>query len=467
MAKVVFLQQLAEEWLGVMYISAVLKANGHECDIFVEAFEKDDITEKARTASADIVAFSCLTSDYFWAIEKARTLKKGARVLTVLGGTHVTLNPEEAIRESAVDIICRGEGEYPLVELAEAVDSGKDYRRIENLWVKKNGEITKNAIRDLISDLDTLPFPDREIYGKYAFFRKRGKRPIHLSRGCPYSCSFCHNESKRAIYRDKGRYVRWRNLEGVLAEIEDIRKRSFIKVLHIIDDSFGMNETWLTEFLQRLSLQGEDQLVIQASLRADTVTESLCDVFREYGTSRLRLRFAVECGNEDFRRRILKKDISNAALVQAAVLFHRNKIRFVTYSILGLPGETLELALETLRLNMRLKPTYAICFIFQPFPGTPLADYALQEGFLTPESLQSLGTSAHAGFYHTTNPLKQKDIEKIENLHGVFSLVTRFPFLYPVIRPLVALQPLAPLFSFIYKAHLRLFVYKRHLRDKY
>ena len=203
-----------------------------------------------------------------------------------------------------------------------------------------------------------------------------------------------------------------------------------MKVLHIIDDSFGVNGDWLAEFLNRLSRLEGEKLVLQASMRADKVTEEISETFKAYGARFLRLRFAVECGNEDYRRQILKKNISNEALIQAAELFHRHKIRFVTYNILGLPGETLELALETLRLNMQLRPYYAICFIFQPFPGTPLADYALHEGFLTPQSLKTLGTTEHTGFYHTKNPLKQKDIERVENLHSIFSLVTRFP--YPI-----------------------------------
>jgi len=467
MAKVLFLQQHAEEWLGVMYISAVLKSYGHDCDICVEALEKDDIAEKALADSADIVCFSCLTSDYHWAIEKAKLLKTRSSVLTVYGGTHITLNPEEVIQDSAVDIICRGEGENAMADLAKAIDLQEDYSQIKNLWVKKSGEIKRNAIRDLISDLDNLPYPDRELYAKYLFFRKRGKRPVHLSRGCPYSCSFCHNESKREIYRGKGQYVRWRSQESVLAEIEDIRKNSFMKVLHIIDDSFGVDQNWLMEFLKKLSRMDGKKLVIQASLRADKVTKELCEVFRDYGTPYLRMRFAIECGNEDYRRQILKKNISNKALIQAAELFHLYKISFVTYNILGLPGETLGLALETLRLNMRLRPYYAICFIFQPFPGTPLADYALREGFLTPSSLRTMGTSEHAGFYHTKNPLKQKDIEKVENLHGVFSLVTKFPILYPLVKPAISLRQISSFLSLIYKAHLRLFVYKRRLKDKY
>jgi radical SAM superfamily enzyme YgiQ (UPF0313 family) len=333
--------------------------------------------------------------------------------------------------------------------------------------VKKEKEIRRNEIRDLICDLDSLPFPDRELYGKYAFFRKRGKRPIHLSRGCPYRCSFCHNESKKELFRGKGQYVRWRSQESVLAEIEDIRKKSFIKVLHITDDSFGVDQNWLAEFLRKLSLLDGEKLVIQASLRADKVTKELCEVFQDYNPSYLRLRFAVECGNEDYRRKILNKNISNQALIQAAELFRLYKIGFVTYSILGLPGETLELALETLRLNMKLRPYYAICFIYQPFPGTPLADYALREGFLTHQSLRTMGTSEHAGFYHTKNPLRQKDIEKVVNLHGIFSLVTKFPVLYPLVKPAVSLRWSSPLLSQIYNAHLRLFVFKRRLRDKY
>jgi len=467
MAKVVFLQQLAEEWLGIMYISSMLKSRGHQCDVLVESLESSNIANKVLSESADIIAFSCLTSDYHWALKKAEQIKKYSNALTVFGGTHVTLNPDEVMLNPNVDIVCLGEGEYPMLELADAVDKHEDYSQIENLWVNKNGTIVRNDLRNLIEKLDALPFPDRKLYSRYSFFKKRGIRPLHLGRGCPFSCSFCHNASKKALFRGKGKHVRWRSMESVLKEVKEIKEKSYVKVLHIIDDSFGINREWLKEFIQKLSFIPGERTAIHANMRADMVTKDLCEVFRDYGARHLRIRIAVETGDESYRREILKKEISNEILIRAAKLFQKYKIHFVTYNMIGLPGETLAQALDTLRLNVQLRPTIAFCFIYQPYPGTELADYALENGFLSSEMLKNLGNTEHQGFFHSKSILRQKDIEKIVNLHKIFFIVAKYPFLFPLAKPMASLRMFSPLLPLLYKIYVQKLLLQRKLKDKY
>ena len=467
MAKIVFLQQLAEEWLGVMYISSMLKSHGHQCQVYVEPLEKGDMAEAVLSDPPDIVAFSCLTSDFHWALGKASALKKRSEVLTVFGGTHITLNPDEAISHPDVDIICRGEGEYPMLELAEAIDQHEDPSQIGGLWVKKNGAIVKNEMRYLIEDLDSLPYPDRELYGKYPFFQRRGKRPLHLSRGCPYECSYCHNVSKKALFKGKGKYVRWRSKESILAEIDEIRRKNFVTVLHVTDDAFGINGEWLKDFLARLSNHEGERLIIHANLRADMVTEDLCQAFSDYGAHLFRLRIAVECGDETYRQEVLKKNVWNEDLFQAAHLFHKYNIDFLTYNMVGLPGETLEQAWETLRLNVQLRPSMAICFVYQPYPGTALCDYALEHGVLSHEMLQKMGTAEYQGFYHSSSVLNQEDIKKIENLQKVFGIVARHSSLLPMAELIVRNERFSPILTQLYRAYVRQTLLKRRLRDKY
>lgn len=467
MAKIVILQNLAEEWLGVMYISSMLKAHGHQCDIYVESLEEASIVRSALSDSPDIICFSCLMSDYNWALEKSAALKRHSNALIVFGGTHVTLNPNEVILNPNVDIICLGEGEYPMLELADAVDKDEDFSKIKNLWVKKKGKVVKNETRSLIEDLDSLPFPDRGLYAKYSFFQKRGKRPLHFGRGCPYSCSYCHNASKKALFNGKGKYVRWRSMESILKEVKEIKEKSFVKVLHFIDDSFGINREWLKEFIKKLSsLQGE-RIGLQANMRADMVTEDLCEIFNDYGVDCLRIRFAVECGDQNYRREILKKDISDDILIKAAKLFRKYKINFVTYNMIGLPGETIAQALATLRLNVKLRPLIAICFVYQPYPGTELADYALRNEYLSSEMLKKLGTSEFQGFFHSKSILRQKDVEKSENLHKIFSIVAKYPFLFPLATSMANLRMFSPLLQLIYKIYVRKLLFQRKLIDKY
>jgi anaerobic magnesium-protoporphyrin IX monomethyl ester cyclase len=467
MARVVILQRTTDEWLGVMYLSSMLKSRGHHCELFVEPMERRGFLDKVLAGSPDIVAFSCLTSDFVWAANTAAEVKRRSRALVVVGGTHVSLNPEESIAEPGVDIICRGEGEHPLAELAAAVDGGRDPRSIPNLWVKADGRVFRNEVRDLTDDLDSLPLPDRSLYLKYPHFRMVGKRPLHLGRGCPYDCTYCHNVRKKALYRGKGKLVRWRSMDSILAEVEDIRRAGFVKVLHFIDDGFGINRDWLKTFLGKLAGTGEPRLAVQANMRADMVTDDLCAGMAAYGADKLRLRIAVECADEDYRTRVLKKQLTNESLLRATETFRRHGIEFITYNMFGLPGETLDQALETLRLNLRLRPWFAISFIFQPYPGTDLARYALDNGYLSPERLKRLGTSGYEGFYHSRSILTQPDIRRSENVHHVFSLVVNHPFLFPLARWSVRFRILALPLQLARRISIFGFLARRMRRDAY
>ena len=467
MASIVFLQRDPIEWLGIMYLSSMLKKHGHRTAVVVESLEAKGCTDRALEEGADIFAFSPLVTDVQWAMKQVSSLKAHSDALVVLGGTHVTLNPEETLANPAVDVICRGEGEHPLLELADAVDSGLEWSTVPNLWVKRNGSIVRNDLRDLVEDLDSLPFPDRTLYSGYPALCKWGKRPLHIGRGCPYACSYCHNASKRELVAHKGRYVRWRSVDNVLAEVEELAQTSFFKVLHFVDDGFGINQEWLKAFLPELSTLLEDPPAIFANMRADMVTEELCAAFEKYGAGRMRLRIAVECGDEAYRQQVLHKTITDADLRRAATLFHKHGIGFATYNMVGMPGETLEQAVATLRLNVELRPAEAYCFIYQPFPGTQLARLALDSGAIDAAALAGAGAEGFRGYFESFSPLQQSNIVQLENVQRLFRLVVKAPVLFPLARRLVAVRWLAPLFRLLYRAHLRMTVRLRRRVDGY
>ena len=163
MAKIVFLQRLYYEYGGPMILSAVLKNSGHSVNLLIGENANYFLN---KIKDVDVLAFSTMTGMHQWAIKIASEIKKEKDILTVFGGPHPTYFPE-VIESSAVDVICLGEGEYPMLDIANAIDNREDLSHIQNLWVKKNGKIYKNAIRPLIENLDILPFPDRELYYKY------------------------------------------------------------------------------------------------------------------------------------------------------------------------------------------------------------------------------------------------------------------------------------------------------------
>ena len=173
MAKVLFLQDLWIEYYGVMQLSAVLKKHGHNVDIL---FDSQINTLKAiKKIKPDLIAYSLMSMQWDWAKSMSTFLKQnGIQSPQIIGGIHSTMTPDLTIKHEGIDIVCVGEGENAFLELCNAIDNKIDYSTIKNLWVKKENNINKNAIRPKLTsdELTKLPFPDRNLYTKYKYFQK-------------------------------------------------------------------------------------------------------------------------------------------------------------------------------------------------------------------------------------------------------------------------------------------------------
>ena len=211
-----------EEPLGIMYLSSFLKKHGHECYFLDLKFEKRFI-EEVQKISPDIIGYSITTGKHKFYQKLNLELKKKLHFFSLFGGPHATFFPE-FIYKQGVDAVCRGEGEFPFLELADSFEKGKDITKIKNIWVKVNGKVYKNEVRDLISDLDILPFSDRELLNKYAHYKKMHRRFILTGRGCPYNCTFCFNHSYKKLYKNKGKIIRKRSIGNVIEELKLIIK---------------------------------------------------------------------------------------------------------------------------------------------------------------------------------------------------------------------------------------------------
>jgi anaerobic magnesium-protoporphyrin IX monomethyl ester cyclase len=241
MARIAFIQNLAYEYLGTMYLSAVLKAAGHHADVFILEKTEDELVQQVLGYQPDIAAFSVTTGIHLWATEFAERLKSVRNVPTIFGGPHPTYFPE-LIHHPAVDMICRGEGEEAIVELADAIDRKEPFAEIKNLWVKCGDQIVKNDLRRLVSDLDALPHPDRSLYrDKYAYLNK-SVGTFMAGRGCPHRCSFCFNHAAQKMYAGLGRYLRLRKPEKVVEEIVETASTYKLRTIYVQDDTILLNK---------------------------------------------------------------------------------------------------------------------------------------------------------------------------------------------------------------------------------
>lgn len=432
MAKVAFIQYFWMEKLGLMHISSVLRKAGHQTRMVI--FNKKDIKKKFSSFKPDIVGFQCTTGMQKWVCNMAKFVKEeiDKDILVIVGGAHPTYFPE-MINEANIDIICRGEGEYPVLELANRVDNHRDFIDIENLWVKRNGRIYKNEMRPLIQDLDALPFTDKELYKEYNFIYSAPYAHIMTSRGCAYNCTFCYNHIFRSMQKNPFKYVRRRSIENIISELEEKKLKYNLKSIIFLDDNFNLvNKEWFFLFLDKYKQKIE--LPFFCQLRADSLDEEMA--FRLKKSGCYWIEMGLEAGNEKYRNEVLKKDLKDADVLNAGRLLHKYKIGFNTTNMVGLPNETLEDSIKGLKLNMRVKPGVAWYSIFQPYPKTELGEYCLREGLV-----DRLDRDMIKAQFHTSSPLKQRNIRELENLHKFAHIVVKLPVFLPIVKVLIKFPP--------------------------
>ncbi len=432
MAKIIFIQDLWHEFLGVMHLSSILKKNKHECDVLLG--KDKDILSELKKQNPDIIAFSTMSIQHEWALEMAKAIKNmNLKSLVLFGGPHVTFFPD-SIKNPYIDAICRGEGEHAFLELANAIDKKKPITKIKNIWVKKNGKIYRNPVRPLIKDLDELPFPDRDLYRKYPYFEKQQYTVFMATRGCPYNCSFCFNKSMATLYK-KQKYVRFRSVKNCIEEIKQTNEKTKIKTVIFTDSSFNLNKKWLLDFLKEYKKQ--IKIPFSFNIRPNLVDKDMVKAIAETKLC-ASVRFAIETGNEKLRNQLLRKGVTNKQIINASRLFKKYKIPVIIFAMYGLPRETLAQALETIKMIQMIKPYVVSNYIFMPFPGLEITEFALNQGIMNPRDIKKLGKSPYK--IHRSI-LKQAQIKETSNLHKFSVIAIRFPILLPIIKKLVKIRP--------------------------
>jgi radical SAM superfamily enzyme YgiQ (UPF0313 family) len=429
MASIVFVQRLWYEYPGTAILSSFLKKNGHTVRVIIGESSKEII---GKLSEGEVVAFSIMTGMHHWALKVANDIKGSLKSLTVFGGAHPTYFPD-IIQERGVDVICRGEGEHALLELADAVDSNSDITGIKNLWIKRDGVVYKNPLRPLIEDLDSLPFQDREIYyHDYPFLKNNSHKIFIAGRGCPFECTFCFNERLKDMYKNNGRFVRFRSPQDVIEEIKEVRDRYGIETVFFHDDIFVLNHKWLREFLNRY--REDVSIPFYCAARADTLREDTVKLLSQGGCKCI--SFAIESGNEEIRNEVLGKRITNQQIIESARLLKKYGIKLTTFNMLGIPGETIKDAFETVNLNIKIGTDYPRCSFLTPYPGTKIAEYAAQYGYM-----ESTINTIVASSQQSDSIIKMADRNRMINLHLFFQTAILFPIFLPFIKYLIKLPP--------------------------
>lgn len=408
--RVLFFHNGNEAWFGIGYLSSVLKAEKHETDLllyppldlyfnfpFLQKRMEAKLLEQAKAFNPDLIAFSSTTYAYKTVKKMATLLKKELNVPHIIGGIHATALPEHILQSSAFDMVCVGEGEGALLELATRMEKDQDISDIRNLWIKRNGEIIKNPIRDLIQDLDAVPFSDSALFEPYGVLTNHYE--ITTSRGCPYNCTYCCNHFYRNMYKDRGRYVRRRSVDNVIEELKIAKTKYRFKRVYFWDDVFCRDLHWLEEFSPKYK-EGVG-LPFHCLSRPETINEKTVRLIKDAGCTHINI--GIESGSERIRKEVLNRHMSNQQIVHAAKLIKESGLKINVFNMLGIPGENPEDMWDTLHLNEQVDADGTFAFLLSPFPGTKIQSMAINSGMINDTQSENLKEGIISGLQSQEN----------------------------------------------------------------
>jgi radical SAM superfamily enzyme YgiQ (UPF0313 family) len=385
-----------------------------------------DFAKKVDQFKPDIIFASVVEDTYPIFLNFMETIKD-KKIPCLAGGVFPSSVPEKVIKLDCVDYVCRGEGEDALVDLANALEDGKDPSKIKNLWVKKNGQIvSRNPIRAAL-DVNTLPTQDLSIFEDISLFRPMmGKiyrmAPVETQRGCPYACKFCNSPEKNEFYtaQKAGKFFRKRTIKHVYDELKEIISTYNIEYIMFITDTFlAMSEKEFDEFCEMYS---EFKLPFWMNTRPETITERRAKKLKEIGCDRTNI--GVEHGNEKYRADVVGRSYKNKIAIRAFDIMYNAGLSTQSNNIVGYPDETRELIFDTIELTRNLKCNDINAFTFTPYHGTALRGLCERKNYIDKDSLSHI--------FATDSMLTMPTITKkeIKGLIKTFVLYARMPKSY-------------------------------------
>jgi anaerobic magnesium-protoporphyrin IX monomethyl ester cyclase len=393
--------------IGLMYIAAVLQKGGVTVEI-LDAFMADSdfqagsgetltvgmpfdqIKQQIQTRKPDIVGiagpFTCQIEN---ALKVSRIVKEvNPKILTVMGGPHVTLVPKDFLEEAKdVDIAVIGEGEYAMPEVAQAFEGKKPYSGILGIAFRQNGAVTVNPLRPLIDNLDELPYPaydlvDMEQYlsPKKIGYRSFQNRAVSMitSRGCPFNCCFC------AVHLHMGKKFRAHSAEYVLNHIQYVVEKFEVKNIFFEDDNLTLDlarfEAICDGIIQRKIKIGWET---PNGVRADCLNLALLKKMKQSGCQSVFV--GVESGDQQVLDNVICKSLDLKRVVEFAKDSKSIGLKTGAFYIIGFPGETKADMQRTVDFALGLKRDYDVgmhLFMATPSYGTRLYDECKAKGYI-------------------------------------------------------------------------------------
>ena len=392
--------------IGLMYIAGVLDKAGYKVEI-LDAFmadcpsQKNDaainvgmpynqITEEIQKRKPDIVGiagpFTCQIENSLKISDLTKQVDP--KILTVVGGPHVTTVPQGFLQEAKnVDIAVVGEGEYAMLEIVEYFEGKKQLSEIKGIAYRQDGNVVVNQPRPFIENLDDLPYPayhlvDMEQYlsNKKIGYRSFQDRALSMitSRGCPFNCCFC------AVHLHMGQGFRAHSASYVLNHIQYVVEKFKVKNIFFEDDNLTLDlkrfEAICDGIIERKIKIGWET---PNGVRADCLNLNLLKKMKQSGCNSVFV--GVESGDQQILDNVICKSLDLNRVVEFAKNSKQIGLKTGAFYIIGFPGEKKENMQRTVDFALKLKRDYDVgmhLFIATPSYGTRLYEHCKKKGYI-------------------------------------------------------------------------------------
>lgn len=367
--------------LGIAYMAGVLQENNIDVEILdasAEDMDFKDVEKELLKRKPDLVALTALTPTIGRALETAQVVKETLPdSIVVMGGYHPTFNFIETLEDENVDIVIRGEGEYIMLNLVQALENQSSLHDVKGIVFedKNSKEIVVNPEAPLIQDLDELPFPALNLLPmkKYRLLDMDTHMTTMITtRGCPMQCSFC---SSAAMH---GKKIRERSVENIVDEIEYLKTNYDIDTIAFMDDTFTLKKRKVMAICDEI-LKRNIEIMWGCTSRVDTLDEKLLKKMKEAGC--ITIFIGVESADQQQLDNMCK-NTTIAKIENAFKIAHKLKIRTIASVALGMLGDTKEIMNKTVKFVHKLKPNYAIYSLATPYPGTRFYKEAFEKNLI-------------------------------------------------------------------------------------
>ena len=389
---------------GIRTISSVLKREGHEIKLVFMSLSEDysrnytlrELKQLLRLCKGSgLIGINSFASTSKRAFRIIRFLKRNLNIPLIYGGIHPTISPEECINH--LDIICIGEGEGAIIDLAKCLEKNKSFKKIKNLWIREGDKIIKNPVRNLIDDVDSLPLPDFDIKNHYLLergvlrkFKEQdlaGQIFFLTGRGCPYGCDYCSNSFFNKLYEGKRKKIlRAHSPEYIINGIVELKKRfpNTLKYFDIRDDTFSLRSL---EEIKKFCKLYKEKVKMRFKCLADphTVSDDKIKLLVDAGCTDIIIGIQ---GSEKTNKEIYHRNQTDADVLKASKILNKYKDKLaVMYDVITCnPYEKPEHIISLIRLLQQIPKPYFLSvnnLVF--FPGSQLYRRAKADGIIKTE----------------------------------------------------------------------------------